>query len=173
MTACRNQKDRLLDYALGVSAVKELEHHLKGCPGCSAALNEWRGRREQLDAALLQLVRGAEPAPGFHARVLAALEAPAAPVAGLPAWAGALAAVAVIVLAAVLLPSLGERWSGLTPPSQTSVAALSEWRSPTESLLRSPADELLGATPRLGEFYFPLESLPLGRGEENGGNDES
>ena len=86
---------------------------------------------------------------------------------------GALAAVAVVLLAAVFLPPLAERWAALTERRQTSVS-LSEWRSPTESLLRAPAHELMQSAPRLGEFYFPLDSLFPETGSENGGtNNES
>lgn len=177
MTACRDWNERLLDYALGglgASAVSQVDEHLKGCPACAAALHHWRARRGQLDAALCQLVRGAEPSPSFRARVLAGVEARSALGAAGPAWAGVLAGVAVMVLVAAWLPSLGERGAGLTSPELISSAAtISAWRSPTQSLLRSPADELLRSTPRLGEFYFPLQPVPAGMGQENGGNDES
>jgi len=165
MTACKKQEDRLLDYALGAlpaAAAGEMETHLAACAGCAAALVEWRGRRERLDAALGTLVRGAEPPPAFRARVVAAAETAAAKRWTQPAWAGALAAVAVVALAGALLerPAVAPR-----PP-----VSLSEWRSPTDWLLRTPGDALLRTTPRLGEFYFPL---PPAEAESNkGGNNE-
>lgn len=168
MTACRDQKDRLLDLALGAlsaSAVSELEQHLIACPACAAALAELRVQREQMEAGLRQLIRGAEPTAVFRARVLAATETSAVSWLARPAWVGVLAAALVFVLAAVLLPGLGERWPSLTRSRSASLAPLSEWRSPTESLLRSPGDELLWSTPRLGQFYFPLQSALPGAGE--------
>lgn len=165
MTACRKWRDRLLERALGLAAEPELEAHLKACPACAAALEEWRARRQQLDLGVRELVQGAEPSPAFRARVLASLEAaPAAPLAP-PAWVGMLAAVAVLVLAALLLPRPAAR---LDPGPRP--VALSEWRSPTDWLLRTPGHDLLRARPRFGDFYFPLESA---RPEKsNGGNDE-
>lgn len=160
MTACRQWKDGLLDVALGASATPQLEEHLRGCAACAATLAEGRARRQQLDAALGQLVRGAEPSPAFRARVLAAIETSPASAVGQPAWAGVLAAVAVVVLTGVVLPRLGERQEPAS--GAASIAMLSAWRSPTESLLHSPGDDFLRSTPRLGELYFPLEPIPPG-----------
>ena len=183
MTACRQWKDRLLDYVLGVlcaSVVSEVESHLKACPNCSATLLDLRHRRDQLDAALAELVRGAEPSPAMRARVLAAVEAGPAPALWRPAWAGVLAAVAVILWVGFSLPLPRLRdWAAApsgrafraSPPSNS--VSLSTWRSPTESLLRSPTDELLKAPPRLGEFYFPLQPAPPRTDTKKGGNNES
>lgn len=171
MTACRPQKDRLLDYALGTlpaAAASEVQKHLQRCPACAAAFASLRSRRQQMDAALAQLAGGAEPSRDFRARVLAAAESSAAVGIGRAAWVGAGAAVAILVLAATALSWLVE-----PQPRPRTRVSLSEWRSPTESLLRSPAEELLRSTPRLAEFYFSLESAPAGVGEDNGGNDES
>lgn len=176
MNACPHWNDHLLDSALGAlhsSAVDQLEDHLQQCKVCSAALVELRLRRERLDTALKQFIRGPEPSPAFRTRVLAAVEASSVRTAARPAWVGTLAAVAVVVLAGVFLPSLAERWASVEQSAPPAVVALSQWRSPTDSLLRSSADELLQSGPRLGEFYFSLDSLPSGMSDENGGNDES
>lgn len=171
MTACRRWKDRLLDYALEAlpaSPARELEAHLRGCPDCACAWEDLRARRRQMDAALAQLVRGTEPSPAFRARVLAAAEAsPAAP-ALRPVWGPALAALAVLVLVAAFLPSLAERAAA---PRQS--VSLSDWRSPTQSLLRPPGGDWLSAAPRLGQFYFPLAPAPPDSANGKGGNDES
>lgn len=79
------------------------------------------------------------------------------------AWAGAMV---VLILAAVLLTRSGQ-------PSPRSPATISEWRSPTESLLRSPSDGLLRSTPRLGNFYYELQSAPQGARKRKEGNNES
>lgn len=170
MTACRDWKESLLDLALGEPPAPGLEKHLAVCPACSAALADLRARSRQLDAALPQLVRGAEPSPALRPRVLAAVEAEAAPTLARPAWAGILVALAVFLLAIVSLPRLADR---RTRPGVPPKVTLSEWRSPTEALLRSPGDELLRSTPRLGETYFPLETPPAGAKKNKGGNNES
>jgi len=162
MTACREWKDRLLDVALGAPVEAKLEAHLGACPACAAAFANWRARRERLDAALHQLVRGAEPSPAFRARVLAASETVPAAGPAQPAWVGALAAVAVVLLAGMLLDQPA------SPPRR--VTSLSEWRSPTDWLLRTPGDELLRSTPRVGDFYFSLQ--PAEAGSSKGGNNE-
>ena len=170
MSACREWNDRLLDYvleALPASAAVEVEGHLKGCSACAAALPELRARAGRLDAALSGWVAGAAPSAGFRARVVAATENQESPSLALPAWAGALAAVAMVVLVGVWLPRF------LEPEAGPAATSLSTWRSPTESLMRSPAQNYFRAAPRLGEFYFPLEPAPKGAGSENGGNDES
>jgi anti-sigma factor RsiW len=175
VNACHGWNDRLLDCALGgidPAAVAKVEDHLAGCVACTAALADLRAREQQIGAALGQLVRGAEPSAGFRARVLAAARAPVAPAVRQPAWKGVLAAVAVVLLAVVFLPALAERWAALSQ-MESVTPSLSAWRSPTDSLLRSSTDELLRSPPRLGEFYFPLDSLRTEAGDENGGNNES
>lgn len=168
MTACREWNDRLLDYALG-SAAAEVEAHVKACSACAAALAELCAANRQLDSALSTWVAGAAPSPAFRARVLAAAES--SPARGLapPAWAGAFAAVAVVILVGALVPRF-------TPPGTDPVrsgASLSNWRSPTESLLRPPAQDSFLSAPRLGEFYFPLKPAPAGADSKTGGKNES
>lgn len=169
MNACPKWKDPLLDYSLGAAPAHGLEEHVAACPACSTALAELRARATQLDTALHQLVRAAEPSPALRARLWAAIEGEAAPAAR-PAWAGILAATIVFVLALVFLPGLADRWARPGPRPRTS---LTEWRSPTESLLRSPGETLLRTTPRLGEAYFPLETIPSEPNGSKGGNNES
>ena len=149
MIGCGEWKDQLLDFALDASAARGLEQHLQACPVCAAALAELRARRERMDTGLRQLVQSAEPSTDFRARVLAA--------------------VAALVLFAVLGGPLGPQ------PDLALMAAqeLSRWQSPTETLLRSPAEELLQSAPPLGQFYFSLEPIPQGMGTEKGENDES
>ena len=169
MIGCGEWKEQLLDFALDASAARGLEQHLQACPTCAAALVELRARQEQVDAGLRQLVQGAEPPTDFRARVLAAVEAQPRHVGLWPVWAGALAAVAVLVLIAVLVGSLGPQ----PDPALMIAQELSRWQSPTQSLLRSPAEELLQSAPRLGQFYFSLEPIPQGMGTEKGENNES
>jgi len=172
MNPCRNWKDRLLDHALGAlpaPAAKEVEAHIGKCSACAAAMLELRARRDQLDSALAHSVAGAEPPPDFRPRVLSAVEAAPALSLTVPAWAGVLAAVAVVVLGGVLIP----RFSKTAGPTPAQASELSTWRSPTETLLRSPAGDFLRSAPRLGESYFPLEPAPAEAGSKDGGNNES
>ena len=79
------------------------------------------------------------------------------------AWA---AAMVVLMLTAALLTRPGQ-------PAPRTPANISEWRSPTESLLRSPGSDFLSSTPRLGGFYFPLERNRQKVSKLKGGNNES
>jgi len=173
MTPGCDWNDRLPDFVLGAlptSAAARVEAHLQKCSECAAALADLRARSERLDSALSSWVAGSAPSPGFRAHVLEAAENSPAPSLALPAWAGAFAAVAIVLLAGVLMPRVSNPGAGLEPSAAPS---LSTWRSPTESLMRHPAQEFFRAAPRLGEFYFPLEPAPKGAGSENGGNNES
>lgn len=167
MTTCLDWKDRLLDAALGAPPSRELGQHLMGCATCQAALSELRVRREQMDSALRELVQGAEASPAFRARLRASLETRSAPwwIGRRPAQVGGVlaAAAAVVVMAILLLPPNKKRAS-LTEPSAVRVSdlSLSHWQSPTKALLHCPADELLHSSPRLDEFYFPINPAPRG-----------
>ena len=151
MNACKIWEDRLLDYALGDTERPGVESHSKICPDCSAALDRLHERQEQIETGLRQLVGGAQLSPGFRARVLAVSET--RPGWGHVGWAGAVAALAVLVLAVLFLnPSRPK-----PDPAMLAAEDLSHWHSPTEMLLISPADEWLDSTPRLGDYYFSLE----------------
>ncbi len=162
-------KEHLMDFDLGAPTAHGLEQLQRACPACAAALAELRARRERMDAGLRQLVQGAEPSIEFRARVLAAVETQPRHVRLWPAWAGALAAVAVLVLIAVLVGPLAPQ----PDPALMAAHELSRWQSPTETLLRSPAEELLQSAPPLGQFYFSLEPIPQEMGTEKGENNES
>ena len=179
MSPCREWNDRLLDFALGDLEPRDaaaVEAHLAGCGACAAAVSEFQGRAAEINSAVHQIVQGVELPPGFFARVLARLEArPAA--AGWRRWRLAMLGaglVTALILGAILGPFFAQRWPSLRQPAPEPAAALSTWRSPTEGLLRSSGEELLRATPRLGEFYFRLQPVRNDRGEDKGGNkDES
>ena len=163
MNVCPSWKDRLLDYALDAPAVldatarSEVEEHVKACPACAEALRTWRGRRQEMDAGLGGLARGGEPPSGFRARTLARIKAAPAPLPWRLAWAGAPAALVLIALAAAWsLYRSGGTSIELRREQWVATRELVEWRSPTESLMRSSLGELLQSTPRLGDFYIPL-----------------
>lgn len=173
MSGCPQQKDRLFDYVLGalpLPAVQELEQHLRDCPSCARALEEIRTSNERIGTVLPEMVRGVEPPAAFRAKVLADIETRRGPALLRPAWIGALAVLAILLLAGVFLRPLARRW---IHPRTLDVTALSRWRSPTASLLRSPSEELLRPKPQVGAFFFPLRTIPSGAHKKTGGNDES
>ncbi|MGH9863527.1 MAG: hypothetical protein ACRD35_08900 [Candidatus Acidiferrales bacterium] len=172
MNACARWQDDLLELALGVPA-GEVEKHIQRCPGCAAAAAELATGAAKLEAALRELSPPAEPSPDFRLRVLAAAEARERRTAGQLGWAGALAAVTAVALAGLLLPGVREQWATPKGTAVVSRPSLSQWRSPTESLLRSPAEVLLRSTPRLGDFYYPLTPPRARAAGEKGGNNES
>ncbi len=160
MSICAEWNDRLLDTALGVPTPADLAEHLKTCSACSEALIELHARRQQMDAGLRKLISGIEPQPAFRARLMASLDARSPRRARWVVPAGALAAIMVVAaLGAILSPSV-KRWAARNDSLAVSVSSptLPQWRSPTEVLLRSSGDEYLRSSPRLGEFYFPMET---------------
>lgn len=158
MNACREWKQQLRDAALGTPIEPALEQHVKGCATCAAALAHLRVLREQIDAGVRELARSAGPSPGFHARLMAALPDTAARL----RWrwvAGSAVTAAVVALAAILafqlIPQAPE--AAKHEVSIPDAATLTQWRSPTDALLRAPGQQFLRGGPRLGELYFPLE----------------
>ena len=144
MNDCREWKDALIDHALGQSADAGLEAHLAGCPACTEALRGWRERAAQLDPAIRQITAG-EPGPYGPERILARVALPPRrPLYARLAWAPPL-----IILLALTFYKLSRPEPRIPLP----LTALSTWRSPTQSLLRSPADPLLKDVPRLGEGF--------------------
>lgn len=175
MNPCPGWKDRLIEFALGAVPAPEaraVEAHIAGCAGCSCALGELRGRGEEISKALREFMRQAEPPPNFCGRVLASLDGRSQTHAWhsrrVATWAAAAAFVLLVATAVGLQVGKGRRGSG--DFSSQALTGLSAWRSPTEGLLRSPGDELLKSTPRLGEIYFRLEPTPKHPTKEHGGN---
>ncbi len=151
MTACPRWREAALDHALGQPPGAALERHLAACPACSAALAAWREKSAQLDAAIQHLA-DVEPRPYGPERVLAEIAIrPCRPILGRMVLAGLIALACLVV--ALYRP---RRPEPAVPPA---VVALSAWRSPTQSLLRSSADPLIKGIPRLGETFFPTTSI--------------
>jgi hypothetical protein len=168
MTICAEWSDRLLDTALGAPTPADLAEHVKTCSACSEALIELQARRQQMDAGLRKLISGMEPLPAFRARLMASLDARSPRRARWVVPVGVLATITVVAaLGAILTPSV-KRWAARNDSLAVSVSGptLSEWRSPTEVLLRSSGDEYLRSSPRLGEFYSPMESTRPARGAD-------
>ena len=149
MIPCQEWKDALIDHALGQPADAALEAHLAGCSACAAALRGWRERASQLDPAI-QRLSAVEPGPYGPERILPRVALRTRrPFYVRLAWA-----LPLIILLALTFYKLSRRESRIPPP----LTALSTWRSPTQSLLRSPADPLLKDVPRLGEGYYRMKS---------------
>lgn len=149
---CEKWKDQLLEAALTGARPKDLELHLRDCKGCAAELQELGAIRARQDSLLPLLVRGSQPSPDFRARVLTAAEAHSeqkrAPRWRVWALAGATLAAAVVLMV--------ERGAVRNDGAEELAAAqkLAEWRAPSDSLLKTPGEEILKGTPKLGEPYL-------------------
>jgi anti-sigma factor RsiW len=163
--ACERWKDPLLEAALTGTASKELEEHLKGCASCSAELEEVRARRARLDALLPLVAREAEPAADFRARVLAAAESASEGKRGRPwrVWTLAGAAAVVVVALMVGIPLLRRNGPAVTGDELAAAQKLTEWRAPSDGLLKTPGQEILMTTPKLGNSYL---NVPVKTDEE-------
>ncbi|MBI1750430.1 MAG: hypothetical protein HYR59_07170 [Acidobacteria bacterium] len=156
-------EEQLTSMLVGDAETEGALAHVKACRDC-------RGEAERVRAALAGFAGSAqeeaERPEGFWAwqrdAILARVAQGTLRTRRL-AWAGAM----VLVI-------LGAVW--LTRPEQPaprSPATISEWRSPTEGLLRGPADDFLRATPKIGDLYFPLDRTMQRRPKIKGGNNEN
>jgi anti-sigma factor RsiW len=151
MTACSQWKDAIIDCALGSAPPADLRAHLADCEICSAALALCREKSAKLEAGM-QSVTAVEPQPYGPERILARI---ASRPSGRYFWRWALVAFAAVVCVVAALKWPGRHGRG----APASIEALSSWRSPTESLLRSPADPLLRTVPRLGESFLDTSKM--------------
>jgi hypothetical protein len=163
--ACEKWKDPLLEAALTGAASKELEEHLKGCANCAAELDELRARRARLDALLPLVAREAEPSVGFWARVLAAAESASEGKRRRPwrVWTLAGATAVIVVALMVGMPLLRKNGSAVTGDELATAQKLAEWRAPSDGLLKTPGQEILMTTPKLGKSYL---NVPVKTNEE-------
>jgi hypothetical protein len=163
--ACEKWKDPLLEAALTGTAPKDLEEHLKGCANCTAGLDEFRARRARLDAVLPLVAQGAEPSADFRARVLAAAESASEGKRARPwrEWALAGATAAVVVAMIVGLTLLRKNGPAVPEDELAAAQKLAEWRAPSDGLLKTPGQEILMTTPKLGNSYL---NVPLKTDEE-------
>jgi len=155
---CAQWKDQLLEAALAGSVPAPLEDHLRQCTACTGELAALRARRERLDSLLPLVAQGAAPSPDFRARVLAAAEAAGESDGASPWRAWVLGAATVAFAAAfVTLFALRSRVEPRVPQAELATAQkLAEWRAPTDAFLKTPGQEILQATPKLGESYLPV-----------------
>lgn len=160
--ACEKWKDHLLEAALTGARPKDLELHLRDCQGCAEKLRELEAIRERQDSLLPLLARGSQPSPDFRTRVLAAAEADGKPRRA-PRWR---VWVLVGATAAAVTVFLVQRGTVRKTETEELAAAqkLAEWRSPSDSLLKTPGQEILKTTPKLGESYL---TVPVKKAEED------
>lgn len=158
MKPCDRWRDELADRALGACASPALAAHLAKCPACSAALAQLQARACEIDDGIRQLV-ASELSANAAARILAQVESRAPQRRSSPRWKTAAAAFAALVILAVWA---NETWKlrerrEETVKALSAAADISNWRSPTQDLLRSPYDTLLKGPPRLGEYFYELK----------------
>jgi len=147
-TACTEQRERLLDAALGQQPPVELLAHLRSCPRCAAALAELRGRSERLNSLLPLVARHAEPSPDFRARVLSAADRRGSKSPLFRRWALAGFAAACVAVAAWLTYAEidGRREARVVP-----VERIAHWRAPSDVFLEVAGAQNLRTIPRLGQ----------------------
>ncbi len=173
MKACAEWHEEILDHALGRLASAGLEAHLACCTACAAALVELRHKSHELDGAIRQLV-APEPPPYLVSRIWAQIDAAPAPVPWLRRWREAVAVLAFIAaMAALLYAARGAVETRRRTEAIAAATRLSAWRSPTEDLLRTPAEPLIRGVPRLGETFFKLEPVARDSKVERRGKDAS
>jgi hypothetical protein len=173
MSACTEWKGKILEFVVKekyaetdttsdaerIANAGRLELHLKGCAECAALFADLRARAERVDAALPMLADAAELREGFEARVLARIadQEMASRRVWWSGWGMRLATAGVVcgvVVGAVTWPQIKKLWQ-VRPAPEVSITT---WRSPTESLLRTPGRELLERGPKVGDVYLPLDT---------------
>jgi predicted anti-sigma-YlaC factor YlaD len=159
-------KQEIDEHAMGAPLNAALEAHLEECPSCRGALIERKARMSRIDAGVRDLA-ASEPSPQAIARALAAQSQNKRRRA--PHWwkaVTALAGAAVVVLCVTYAWEM-HRGNEEARRALSAGAAIASWRSPTRSLLESPSDRWLRATPRLGESFYPLEMDVKGKEKKN------
>lgn len=161
-SACVKWKDHLLEAALTGARPKDFELHLRNCKGCSAELRELEVIRARQDALLPLLVRSSQPSPDFRTRVLAAAAEAEGERNRAPRWRVWALAGATVAVATVFLVQRGV----VRKDEAEELAAaqkLVDWRAPSDSLLKTPGQEILKTTPKLGDSYL---HVPVNKLEE-------
>ncbi|HKW63631.1 MAG TPA: hypothetical protein VJN89_13865 [Candidatus Acidoferrum sp.] len=159
-SACKEWKDQLLEAALTEALPAELELHLRNCKACAEDLQNLQATRARQDSLLPLLACGSQPSPDFRARVLAAAAEVEIAQKRTPRWrvwalAGAVAAAAIVFTVQ----------RGIVRKDNAAELAvaqrLAEWRAPSDSLLKTPGQEILKTTPKLGESYLPVPATKV------------
>jgi len=152
---CTKWKDALLEAALTGIGEDALEEHVLDCANCAEQLAALRVRREQLDRLLPLVAQGAQPSPGFHARLLARMSSASEAKHGRWRVGGLCGAMAMTVAALIVGLTLHRRVIRTVPENELAAAEkLAEWRAPSDVLLETPGRTILRTMPRLGDSYL-------------------
>jgi hypothetical protein len=111
------------------------------------------------------LAKAAEPSPDLRARIVAAAEAAADrrhPMLW-RLWAVVGAVSAMVLLMLFLVFAHGTR---VTEAELRDAQALAQWHAPTDVFLRTPGQEFLNSTPRLGDSYITIPADTEGGGSK-------
>jgi len=159
MKSCEQWLPELTEQALGAAPSVALAKHLQECSACSAAFLKLKTRANQIDSTLQQLV-SAEPSADATHRILAQLPQRLRPDAWWSSRRVAVFAFAVLLIAAVSLSAVWQQRKQRADTERTlsAAASLSNWKSPTQDLLHSSYDALEAAPPRLGDYFYPLNT---------------
>lgn len=163
MNPCDRWRDGIAEHVLGSPAEPGLAEHLEKCPSCSAALAKMQSLTAKIDGGIRQMA-AAEPDANGPARIVAQAGSLAAQI----HWwqpRGRLVATAVAAMI-FLAASLGVVWKVRVQRESaeralSAAAEISSWKSPTQPLLRSPYESVLGAPPRFGEGFYHLDAAGL------------
>jgi hypothetical protein len=169
MKACEQWREELTEHALGEPASAGLAEHLTKCEVCSAVLREWEARMGEVDAAVRRTVVEESPA-GAVERVMAEVRAQ-----GHGGWSWrwkwqAVVVCGLIVAVGAFAYTWKERKKRAEAQRVLSAAwAISEWKSPTESLLEpaTSANRLLRAAPQFGRYFYQLKTTVPEKAREN------
>ena len=133
MKSCSSWTDAIADCALGKAPEAELAAHLRTCPPCRNALRGSRAMAGRIDEALHRSAAVEPPMYGPE-RVMARMHGETDTLALRPSsWWRWTAAGTTVLAASLAIVMWLQR-----PAPVADVAALSTWRSPTQSLLRPP-----------------------------------
>ena len=159
-------REELTDHALGLPASAALLEHLANCAVCPEVLRQWKAQMAQVDAGIQGLALS-EPAGHAVSRIMAELRAQREHV-WLPRWKRRAAAVGgpAILIAFFIFAWQVHQNRKEAERTLSAASAIGNWKSPTESLLRSPTDRWLKATPQFARYFYPLSTnVPPKEGE--------
>jgi anti-sigma factor RsiW len=158
-------REELVDHTLGSPASAALTEHLENCAVCSEALREWKARMGQIDTGIRQLA-ASEPSAQATLRVMADVRSRRQRV-WLPEWKWVTATLSglAIVAASFIYVWKAQEQRKEAEKAFSAASAIGSWRSPTEGLLRSPADRWLKAPPQLGQYFYQLNKDSPREGE--------
>jgi anti-sigma factor RsiW len=156
-------REDLLDHVLGLPASAALTEHLANCAVCPEVLRQWKAQMAQVDAGIAGLT-ASEPAADAAPRIMAELHTRGQRV-WLPGWQWRTATLCglVMVIASTFYLSKAHEQRIEAERAFSAALAIGSWRSPTESLLRSPTDRWLKAPPQLGKYFYQLNTNSPGK----------